>query len=330
MKCKNCGGTLHYSPKERALLCDNCNNIESVPFDKFEYKHDISAKLQTSIDDKTIRCPNCGAKSNIGGASVCNYCGSTLIQDFANSIDAIVPFCIEKDEARKQYKKWVGNKFWAPIGLKKIAKAKRLQAYYIPTISFDAKTNTSYSGVKVETHTRRFMRNNIPVHETYETRRPFRGVRNDEINNVLVCKSKEISNANLSNVGPFDYTNLYKYDDRFVAGYNVENYNINEKEAHAIAKELIEEEIQDRIRAQEGANVESLRQNTVYLQESKARFLLPVYKSNYKYKNKNYDFYINGSNGRCCGNYPKSIGKITIAVLFLLAIIGVVLYLIIK
>lgn len=330
MKCKSCGGTLVYSPNTESLYCSNCGNTEDIDFEKFVDKHDISQSLQTALEGQTLRCQNCGAAANIKGAKICEFCGSPIIQDLSTVVDAVVPFRIDKDQARTQFKKWVGGKFWAPIGLKKIAKAKRLQGYYVPAMAYDAKTETKYSGVKVKTHSRTFIRNGTPVSETYQTRQPFSGTRHDDIFNVLVTSSSVISNSELNDIEPFDYANIYKYNEAFLAGYNADMFQIDERQAYEQAHEEMEEYIQDQIRASEGADVESLSQKTKYLEESKARYMLPVYKSSYKFKNKNYDFFINGSNGRCAGEYPKSKAKIIFAVILFLAVIVTALYFILK
>jgi len=59
-----------------------------------------------------------------------------------------------------------------------------------------------------------------------------------------------------------------------------------------------------------------------------AHYLLPVYKCDYKYKNKNYTTLMNGQTGKVGGGYPKSGVKITFFVLMIIAIIGGIIALI--
>lgn len=49
--------------------------------------------------------------------------------------------------------------------------------------------------------------------------------------------------------------------------------------------------------------------------------ILPVWISSYTYKEKIYNVYINGQNGRVVGEYPKDPIKVAITVILILAVV---------
>jgi len=61
-------------------------------------------------------------------------------------------------------------------------------------------------------------------------------------------------------------------------------------------------------------------------EETFKHILLPVYISAYRYKGKEYNFFINGENGQISGTRPYSAWKIFLAVLFGLIIIALLVY----
>ena len=59
-------------------------------------------------------------------------------------------------------------------------------------------------------------------------------------------------------------------------------------------------------------------------EETFKHILLPIYLSSYRYKGKEYRFYINGQSGRVQGNRPYSVWKIVLAVLAVLLVVALI------
>jgi hypothetical protein len=69
-------------------------------------------------------------------------------------------------------------------------------------------------------------------------------------------------------------------------------------------------------------NVSTTHENLTY-----KYVMLPVYVGNFNYKQKLFNFFVNGSTGRVNGKTPKSALKIALTVLFIVAIVaGIVLF----
>ena len=65
-----------------------------------------------------------------------------------------------------------------------------------------------------------------------------------------------------------------------------------------------------------------------FTEETFKHILLPVYVSAYRYKGKEYNFFINGENGAISGSRPYSAWKIILAILFGLLVIGLFVWLV--
>ena len=58
--------------------------------------------------------------------------------------------------------------------------------------------------------------------------------------------------------------------------------------------------------------------------------MLPVYVGNFTFRQKLYNFFVNGTTGKTWGKYPKSPFRVSVAVILGLAVAAVLVYLLIK
>lgn len=115
------------------------------------------------------------------------------------------------------------------------------------------------------------------------------------------------------------------YSPDYLSGYSSEIYTVDLKDAHLAARTRMSAALysmveQDVLRRYD--HVRSIRMDEHYDTETYKHVLLPVYSTAYRYKNKTYTVLINGQTGRVKGEYPKSVAKITLIILLVLAIIG--------
>ena len=92
-----------------------------------------------------------------------------------------------------------------------------------------------------------------------------------------------------------------------------------------MAKESIKfklrEAIESKIRTEKNADhVKNLKLSTRYYDVTYKYLLLPVWISSYKYKDKVYQFMVNGQTGKVSGKTPISIPKVIITVAGIIAI----------
>ena len=335
-KCKSCGNNLNYDEKSGKLFCQHCNNY--YDFNKPDWdkvKKNLDLKYKEQVYNKSHTCPNCGNKEKFNPDSLsfrCSYCGTPLvISSFKNDIDAVAPFKINHEQALSSYKQWISSKIWAPRKLKKLAKVGKFIGHFLPTWAFDADTVTKYDGTEIiqKKVARRTSQGQIvTVIENIQHR--FYGTRNDKFTNVITAGNNTISNEILEKLEPFDYINLKVYRDEYLFGYVLDNYSIGIEQGYNMATQEISRNINNRIRSSRNNTVTSLNTSITYQNQKQARYLLPIWSSSFKYHKKNYDFYINGCSGKVVGKTPISILKVLLAVIFGIAIAGLIIYLIMR
>ena len=88
--------------------------------------------------------------------------------------------------------------------------------------------------------------------------------------------------------------------------------------------------IRQRIYANSTKKIVSLNVSTEYFNQKQARYLLPIWRSEFKYNKKNYDFYINGCSGKVVGHSPISLFKLLLAIMSGLTVAGLIIYLILR
>ncbi|MCM1441374.1 MAG: hypothetical protein NC131_19540, partial [Roseburia sp.] len=227
------------------------------------------------------------------------------------------------------FKKWIKRKWFCPKLAKDSAKPKRFKGIYLPYWTFDTDTCSSYHGEYGITHTRRNSKG-----ETYTETDWHRtsGTYNEFINDELVLASTNHDISILRRLEPFDTENNKTYKPEYIAGFVAERYSLGLKEAWNQAmisiKEKLTRHISDKIRQEHQADhVRRLELGTEYDNITYKYLLLPIWISNFKYKDKVYQFMVNGQTGRVAGRTPLSIPKIIITVVGILVIIAILYYL---
>ena len=118
-KCKSCGDDLIFSPDQKCLVCNSCKSTYDINAKKDMPKHSIeeakdllSHKNNEWLNqNKTMTCPNCGAKTILTGfqkSSSCAYCDTSLIlENSTNAVikpDSIIPFAFGTEKAGEMFK----------------------------------------------------------------------------------------------------------------------------------------------------------------------------------------------------------------------------------
>lgn len=136
----------------------------------------------------------------------------------------------------------------------------------------------------------------------------------------------------LAGIEPFNTAENKAYKPEYVAGFAAERYAIGFKEGWEIAKKSIDSKlrrsIDDKIRDEHDADdTRNIQINSTFSNLTYKYLLLPVWLSSYKYKDKIYNFMVNGQTGKVSGKTPISIPKVIITVLGCIAAIALIYYL---
>jgi hypothetical protein len=99
------------------------------------------------------------------------------------------------------------------------------------------------------------------------------------------------------------------------------------KDAWEKAKEFIKNRlraaIESNIRSRYNADhVRNFNGNTAYSNITYKYLMLPIWLSSFKYRDKTYQFVVNGQSGKVGGDYPVSGWRVALAILIAIAIIA--------
>nr|WP_299382438.1 DNA helicase PriA [Allomuricauda sp.] len=346
--CVNCGAELTYKPGTTSISCDYCGHRESIQVDEngftelelYPYLRDMGAQKH-SEKISMLHCKNCGANQHVEEnykSLHCVYCSTPLVIEDAYKEDwilpgAVLPFQIEKDKSFRIFKQWVDKLWWAPNKLKKAALDPQFtKGLYLPYWTFDAQLSARYTGQRGEYYyeTRRVRNANgkMVSQRVRKTRwYPASGQVSGFVDDTLIKASNQKSGRIPNKIARWNLKKLQPFDSDFLAGFVTEKYTIPLKQGHLHSKEIARDIAQRWCRQDIGGDTQRVTSMDMQLtDETFKHILLPVYVSAYRYQGKEYHFYINGENGTISGSRPYSFWKIFFAILFVLTVIGVIVF----
>ena len=346
--CEQCGAKLKFSASEGELKCEHCSHINIIEravqnivekdyYKAIEMLKDISAK---PAEVTSVKCQSCAAVFDISEnihASTCPYCNSAIVNETALyrpiKPQGILPFKVTKQEARKLFKEWLKDLWFAPNKLKQYsAEDSTLKGIYIPHWTYDSDTSSRYRGRRGDKYY---------VNETYT----------ETVNGSSQTKTRQVAKIRWSNVegnldkpfddvlimatsslkhtlGNWDLKNLVDYDESYLSGYESEVYSVELDEGLQSAKHHMESSIQFAIKQQIGGDEQEITSlNSEYSNITYKQILLPIYASAFNFNGRVYSYIINGRNGDISGDRPYSTVKIALAVISGLVVAGVGYYL---
>ena len=347
-KCPQCGGVMTFSPENGQMKCPYCDYEEEIHITEDEvtsaaeldfYQAEHTANKDWGVETKTVLCQACGAQSiydALQTSGVCPFCGSNQVME-AHEEDTIapggvVPFQITEDEAAQYFYTWINKKWFCPKLAKESVKPKSFKGIYLPYWTFDAKTSASYHGQYGTTHVKRNSKGETKTEiRWHSTSGSFRNFFDDE----LVLASQNHDASILRGLEPFLTSDNKAYKPEYVAGFVAERYSIGLKDAWEKAKNSIHDKLvnmaTDHIRSRHSTvHVRSVSVSASYDDITYKYLLLPIWISNFKYKDKVYQFMVNGQTGKVSGKTPISAIKVAFAVVTAILIALAVYYIYIE
>ena len=124
-----------------------------------------------------------------------------------------------------------------------------------------------------------------------------------------------ISQKELDKLQPFKKETLCVYENKFLSGFTARHYSRDIKECWSDAKEVIDKQLrQDILHYYNCDVIDYLNISTVHNSVKYKYVLLPVYRLNYRYNQKDFPVLVNGNNGKVTGKSPISPLRVLIAV----------------
>lgn len=350
--CSKCGAVLAYKPGTQGLTCQYCgteNPIEESLIEIKEYDlHDALLELALAkpvLENQQIQCEACGAGFKFADrihAGECPFCGMDIVAGTtaAKPIKpkSLLPFKINEQEAKQQFRDWLNGLWFAPGKIKKSTHEEaKLQGVYIPYWTYDSNTETIYQGARGKVYyvTER-LQTHAGGHIVRETKRvpkvdwkPVQGRVARFFDDVLIGASKSLPRQILDCLEPWDMENLVPYNESYLSGFTSEYYQVGLDEGFDKAKLKMESVIYHDIALDIGGDEQRIdRFHTQHNDTTYKHCLLPVWSAAFRYQQKTYRFVINGRTGKVQGERPYSYCKIAFAVIFgIIGIAGLLIFL---
>lgn len=343
--CPSCGSNLLYSAEHKKIACNYCGYLEEVDnsSDKVvEHSlHEAMEKVADLIPEETGKkvfdCDNCGAKFMVESDKVkvkCGFCGSKNVNLEAYNHQyikpiGIIPFYVSRDEAERRFKEWIRKGWFHPSKLGNLAVVEDLHGLYIPFWTYDAHTQSDWSGEAgfYYTETVRMRVNgqmqNKQVQKIRWKRR--QGHLTHFFDDILVVASGGLDQKHVERILPYRLEEVVNFDPRLMIGWEAEIYQLEVDKGYQQADQIMDFKIRNMCSAQLGGDT----QRNLHVQSNKTgqtfkHIILPVWLCSYVYNDKIYHFSINGQTGRLYGKKPLSWVKIGFLILlFVLFIFGI-------
>ena len=353
--CASCGADLRFAPGQERLVCDYCGHVQEIPQAVSRggtglQELPLAAALGADVasfeteEHRTLHCPNCGASIEMDGpehAVQCPFCATPVVTDTGAKRllkpQGLVPFAITEAEARAALGRWLGSLWFAPSGFAQYArKGRRMTGIYTPFWTFDAATETRYSGARgdywYETRSVQVMVDGRAETRTEEVRHtrwtPVSGRVARVFDDVLIYAARSLPPAYVQGLAPWDLAGVTEYRPDYLAGFSAEGYTVELAEGHHLAQAEMIRVIQSDVRRDIGGDEQRIGHlDPSFAAETFKHILLPVWTAAYKYRGRSFRFVVNAQTGKVQGDRPWSAWKIATAVVLAIAVAALIAYL---
>lgn len=321
-KCPNCTMPLRWDTGMKRFVCEYCDGsfrLEEIKdaaddregYDWNSYKEDVDSQVLEGT--RGYVCEFCGAEivtDAITSATKCPYCGNVLIvSDNLTGMlrpNKIIPFEIDREQLIDLFNQYVGKKNFVPKLFKDNPVLKEIQGVYEPFWLYDSGVNgnVEYSTTKNRTWS-------DSKYDYLETSYFHVDVEGDMLfSNVPADGSKRLDDATMDSLEPFDYNKMIDFEPGYLSGHVAERFDVSADEN----LERVKLRMWESAEAQHRSNVRgyvTVSKTASHLQQHDRDVhyaLFPIYVFSIMYKDKKYDYAVNGQTGKIVGELPFSKG----------------------
>ena len=337
--CPCCGGSLKFEASLQKVKCEYCDTEFEVS--DLKELNDASNTIEentswdTSSNDEYTEddslnvylCETCGGEvmcDENTTSTLCPYCGNPVILKgrLTGGLkpNYIIPFKLEKDAAKENLNKYFKGKILLPNDFKKLNEVKEVTSLYVPYWLFDA----SVSGMANFRTTR--VRTWSDSNYRYKETKHYHVIRGGDIafEKLPVDASKKMDDQMMESIEPFNFKEAKDYNNAYIVGSAADKYDVSMEETFERANVRIKEGTVDALRSTiHGYDTVNLTDSTINYQSNSAYYAYyPVWTLNSLYKEKKYQFAMNGQTGKLTGNLPISFIKATLISLLSFILFG--------
>lgn len=299
------------------LSCGSCGRKDSIENyqENPEVTPDENVRAEFAADEaKEYQCNNCGGVVITDAdttATTCCFCGAgvVLVDRLSGTLmpAKVIPFSINKEQARDAFKKWTKKGRLAPDSFKKANRIKEITGMYVPFWLYDvnSRAKVEAAATKVRTYTRGdYIYTETKHYEVY------RHV-NVDFTKVPADASEKMDDKIMDLLEPFDYSNLKDFKTPYLAGYLAEKYNYDDKQLFPRVKSKVSGAVDSYVSSTiKGYSSVRYRNENVNTRSVHSDYvLLPVWLVFYDYDKSEHIFAMNGQTGKIVGKPPLSKRK---------------------
>ena len=305
-QCKNCGGNMIFAPARQKMYCPYCEGEDT--------------ETVAGNDSLTV-CASCGAEVDPGeykSSDKCPYCGNFLV--FNKRVegdykpDSIIPFKLDKDMAVAAMDKEFKKRLFAPVSFLSEKSLESIKGAYVPFFLYDYLADSEFSGEG--TKVKRWSSGNYDYTETsyYSIER----VMHASFDNIPVDASLEMDDYTMDLMEPYDYSELMSFDPKYLSGFFGEIYNDTADKFADRAKKKAADSAEVLMKKSIGGynSMKTLVDRTTLTDQKIDYALFPVWVYKYRFRGKDFNFYVNGQTGKVIGKTPVSVLKVIIYSVF--------------
>lgn len=324
-KCPACGGAMEFDSKSQKMKCPYCDTEMSVEeFQKLqeqenptsaggegEWQAQSDGQWQEGEADgmRIYACESCGgeivAEENTAATS-CPFCGNRIVMkgQLAGDLkpDCIIPFKLDKKDAKNAYLKHLSGKKFLPKVFKDQNHIDEIKGVYVPFWLFDvdAEADITYE----TTRTRIWESGDTEYTETsyYDVQRGG----SVSFSHLPTDGSKKMDDTLMESIEPFNYDEAVPFQPAYLAGYMADRYDVDKEERLKRAGERIKTSAESSFeRTVEGYDSVRVSKSRVDMNNVTYQYALyPVWLLNTTWNNEKFIFAMNGQTGRMVGDLP--------------------------
>ena len=308
--CPSCGAGLEFDSKLQKMKCPYCDSVFSVTDFMADSPQPAEKPNSEAVSGFGVyHCSTCGAEvitDDVTAATNCPYCSNPIILtgkvDGNMMPDYIIPFKINREEAKAALKKHLRDKKLLPKVFTTEHHLDEIKGIYVPFWLFDttADSHASYTMTK----TRMWSDSNYSYTETSRYRAERSGTIRFE--NIPADGSRKMADDLMESLETFDFGSAVSFDPVYFSGYFADRYDISAEECESRIENRVRKSAMDALEdtvtgygsvMQESGNVRLV--NTV-----RKYAMYPVWILNTTWRGKTYMFAMNGESGKFVGDLP--------------------------
>lgn len=361
-RCPNCSAELKFNPDKQLFCCDYCRGeftpqqVNQMVQQISEAEQDQQRKIEEELKENEKRnqenkspeqqmkedefsentrlyqCPSCGAEivSDMNtAASFCYYCHNPVI--LKGRIEGkyrpskVLPFAFGREKAVEYFNQWAKKKKFAPNDLVSDKQIEKMTGLYVPFWVADAITHSRLDATGENVRTWRSGNYEYTQTKYYKVVRDM----NVEYDGVPADGSKKIEDDLMEAIEPFDYSKTKDFDMAYLSGFLADKWDVEKESIYPRIHQRMFENNRAALDSSCGYDRMKGKHFTEDVRKLRWNYmLLPVWFMTFHYKDKIWEYAINGQTGKISGELPIDPGKLRLH-MFLVGLITTLIIMVI-